>query len=528
MYLGSVRIRTSTKGQPMSLSGFRQWSRITVTNYVQIAVGITLATIMTACGGGSSPSSESTSPTGPTPPNCNSPAIASPVLRPATAHAAAATPQALSALSPAFFGMQVDVQALPGGNPPLPWPTFPFGTLRMMSTETRWSDIDQGDGNYDFTTLDQWLNIYSSHQPLNIIFVLYSTPSYISSNPTDACVFAGNTSGHSAGSCDPPADVCSDGTGTDASFTNFVAAVARHVQSQSVPIKYWEVWNEPNDTTFWNGTLPQLARMAQDAQCVIENTNCNSLTTYPARGVISGGMMLSPPPVTSSDESNTSLNSDGGWLAAYIAAGGDQYADIIDFHGYVANNSNNDNGQAEGVVGVAQSILQALPGTGSASKQVWDTEIGFSPTIITDPYTQASWLARAYLLQAGLGIVNVDWFEYGATNVGTLYIPGTGLNTAGEDYSVLYSWLVGATPTGPCTSSGTVWTCGFTLTGGEPAEAVWDSAQTCSNSSGSEVCTFNTTFTPGSPYTKYSDLQGDPSQAISGSIPIGIEPVWLQ
>src|ERR1700678_986797 len=259
--IGKVRVRTSAKGQPMRLSGFQLWSRITFTKYLQIAVGITLAAIMTACGGGSSSSSETSNPTGPTPPDCNSPAVASPVLRPATAHAAAATPQALSALSPAFFGMQVDVQALPGGNPPLPWPTFPFGTLRMMSTETRWSDIDKGDGNYDFTTLDQWRQIYASNEPsngnYNIIFVLYSTPGYISSNPTDSCVFAGNTSGHSAGSCDPPADVCSDGTGTDASFTNFVTAVAQHVvQTNSLPqIKYWEVWNEPNDVTFWNGSL---------------------------------------------------------------------------------------------------------------------------------------------------------------------------------------------------------------------------------------------------------------------------------
>jgi len=529
----------------MRLSGFQLWSRITFTKYLQIAVGITLAAIMTACGGGSSSSSETSNPTGPTPPDCNSPAVASPVLRPATAHAAAATPQALSALSPAFFGMQIDVGII-GGTPTLPWPfsslvpadTSPFGTIRMMSTETRWSDIDKGDGNYDFSTLDQWRQLYASNEPsngnYNIIFVLYSTPGYISSDPSDTCVFAGNTSGHSAGSCDPPADVCSDGTGTDASFTNFVTAVAQHVQNDNLPkIKYWEVWNEPNDTTFWNGSLPQLARMAQDAQCVIEGgSNCNSLTTYTAKGIVSGAQMLSPPPVTSSDETNTSLNSDGGWLAAYIAAGGDQFADIIDFHGYVADNSQYGNGQAEGVVGVAQSVMQSLSGTGSASKYVWDTEIGFSPIIITDPYTQASWLARSYLLQAGLGVQNVDWFEFGATNVGNLYTPGTNAtngtyDTAGLDYPVLSGWLTGATPNGPCTSSGTVWTCGFTLSGGAQAEAVWNSAQTCTPPDGPGNCTFST-FTPGPPYTTYSDLQGDPSQSISGSIPIGIEPVWLQ
>ena len=85
---------------------------------------------------------------------------------------------------------------------------------------------------------------------------MYSTPAYISSNPTDACDFS-STSGHPAGSCDPPADVCADGTGTDATFTNFVTALAQHMNNDSLPkIHYWEIWNEPNDVTFWNGTSP--------------------------------------------------------------------------------------------------------------------------------------------------------------------------------------------------------------------------------------------------------------------------------
>jgi hypothetical protein len=528
----------------MNLSEFSaRSSRVNFIHCLQIAAGFVLAGFLTACGGGSSSSAVTTSTP---PPSCSGQsAAAPPAFRPAI-RAAATTPQAFSPISPAYFGMHIDVGLI--GNPPtLPWPfaglpsvpagTTPFGTIRMMSTETRWSDIDSGNGNYDFSTLDQWRQLYAQNEPsngnYNVIFVLYSTPGYISSNPSDSCVFAGNTSGHTPGSCDPPADVCSDGTGTDAAFTNFVTAVAQHVQGDNLPkIKYWEVWNEPNDVTFWNGTLPQLARMAQDAQCVIEGTNCNSLTTYSAQGVISGAQMLSPPPVTSNDETNTSLNSDGGWLAGYLAAGGGQYADIIDFHGYVQDNSQNGNGQAEGVFNLAQSVMQSVSATGSASKPVWDSEIGFSPTVITDPYTQASWLARAYLLQAGLGVQNVDWFEFGATNVGVLYTPGATISnanydTAGLDYPVLSSWLVGSTPTGPCTSAGTVWTCGFTLSGGAPAEAVWDTSQTCTPPDGPSNCTFST-FTPGSPYTTYSDLQGDPPQSISGTIQVGIEPVWLQ
>ena len=175
----------------------------------------------------------------------------------------------------------------------------------------------------------------------------------------------------------------------------------------------------------------------------------------------------------------------------------------------------------------AQSIEPVASAAGFSSKPIWDTELGYFSADVSDPYTQAGWLAKAYLLQAGLGIQRVAWFEYGASNVGTLTLPGGGLNQAGIDYSVLYYWLEGATATGPCTSSGTVWTCGFSLASGAQAEAVWDSAQSCSVVNSSESCTFSN-FSPNPVYTTYEDLQGG-SHTISGSsVSIGVEPILLE
>ena len=491
-------------------------------NWLDSGIVAVLFGSLIACGGGSS------SPKIVPPPPVTCGKTASAVAPAARTSVPYASPQALSPLSPQYFGMHIDVGVL--ANPPAyAWPTFPIGTIRMHSTETRWSDMDKGTGQYDFSTLDKWRTLYQQNEVGNLagdyqlIITLYSVPSYISSNPSDGCSFA-STSGHQPGSCDPPADVCSDGTGTDEAFTNFVTALAEHVNSDNLPkIHYWEVWNEPNNITFWNGTLPQLARIAQDARCVIVGTNCNSLTTYTAKGIDPTSQMLTPAPVQSSDETNTSLNPPDGWMAAYLAAGGGQYADIIGFHGYVEPGL-----PVEGVATVAQSVVQAASAANQGSKPVWDTELGYSSADVSDPYMQAGWLAKAYLLQAGLGIQRVAWFEYGATNVGSLTVPppGTGENTAALDYSVLYNWLVGATATGPCTSVGTVWTCNFTLSTG-PAQAVWDSAQTCTSNGGSESCT-SSSFTPSSGYTKYQDLQGG-SHSISGStVPIGAEPIFLE
>jgi hypothetical protein len=298
----------------------------------QLVAGLVFAISLVACGGGTASTPAST---GPTPPSCSGSAAS--VAPAAKAAVATASAQALSALSPQYFGMHIDVGAI-ATPPTLPWPAFgtsnyiPFGTIRMLSTETRWSDMDQGNGQYDFSTLDLWRTLYQQNEVGNlagdyqIMFTIYSVPKYISSDPTDACAF-NSSSGHPPGSCDPPTDVCADGTGTDAAFTNFVTALAQHVNSDSLPkIHYWEIWNEPNNTPFWSGTLPQLARMAQDARCVIVGTNCNSLTTYPATGIDPTSQMLTPPPVTTSDETNTALNSPSGWMTAYLQAGGGQYA----------------------------------------------------------------------------------------------------------------------------------------------------------------------------------------------------------
>jgi hypothetical protein len=210
-------------------------------------------------------------------------------------------------------------------------------------------------------------------------------------------------------------------------------------------------------------------------------------------------------------------------MTAYLAAGGGQYADIIGFHGYVEPGD-----PVEGVLTVAQSIKPVASAASFSSKPIWDTELGYSSADVSDLYTQAGWLAKAYLLQAGLGIQRVAWFEYGATNVGTLTLAGGGLNQAGIDDSTLYNWLEGATATGPCTSSGTVWTCGLTLASGAQAEAVWDSAQSCSVVDSSESCTFSN-FTPSSVYTTYEDLQGGThSITACSTVSIGVEPILLE
>jgi hypothetical protein len=96
-----------------------------------------------------------------------------------------------------------------------------------------------------------------------------------------------------SGQCSPPTDLNSDGTGTDATWIGWVAAIASHANQAGylagtgawaaggancpgttacahAHIPYWEIWNEPFATgKFWNGSYDQLARFEQDATCLI-------------------------------------------------------------------------------------------------------------------------------------------------------------------------------------------------------------------------------------------------------------------
>jgi hypothetical protein len=93
----------------------------------------------------------------------------------------------------------------------------------------------------------------------------------------------------------------------------------------------------------------------------------------------------------------------------------------------------------------------------------------------------------------------------------------------GIAYGQVYNWMVGAVPSA-CATSGSIYTCGLTRSGGYQGLAVWDSSLSCSNGS----CA-TTSYTVPSGYTQYRDLAGNVTSINSNSqIQIGIKPILLE
>ena len=228
-----------------------------------------------------------------------------------------------------YFGLQANSGV--AQQPPQwwsnPWPKVTFGSMRLWDTGTGWGEINTADGVYNWKLFDQWLDDKDKFNVSGMLYTFGRTPRWASSNPNDQTC----SSAWGPGSCDPPKDLNADGTGPDQLWQNYVAAIA---QRSAGRIKYWEIWNEPKNAYYWNGTVAQLVRMAKDARSVILSIDPQAV-------------MLTPP-------------SHGPYQATYFAAGGAKYADVITYHGYTYHSGCNGFPRAEdelSMINLVRSVM---------------------------------------------------------------------------------------------------------------------------------------------------------------------------
>lgn len=116
-----------------------------------------------------------------------------------------------------------------------------------------------------------------------------------------------------------------------------------------------------------------------------------------------------------------------------------------------------------------------------AGKPMFDTEGSWGKANLTDPDVQTAWLARWYLLQAGLrstaNLQMVAWFAWDGTvfDWGSIEDSSGAPTQAAIAFNQVYYWLVGATIRQPWSSAADgTWICSLTRPGGYSALAVWN------------------------------------------------------
>lgn len=397
-----------------------------------------------------------------------------------------------------------------GLTPPIQWPTTQAqpGTIRLHDAQTFWSTLNPSNGTYDWTYLDDWLDVIAAHQPHTVIQTFAWVPCWASDTGTGPGT--GSQSGCGidsvagfAGTNGWPKDLSSAGSPT---FNAFVTAFVQHCSSAGNCvkdiIKNYEMWNEPNLSHYWSGTELQLYQMVAPAVSIIR--------------VNVPGAVINTPSFTLSQ--TNWLDYGSRWFKYENTYG--RVSDVATMHFYTQESE--PEVQFPTFVTASGKWLDTLARTGGWDVVPWEnTETNWhgagtdayicDPTLFTTDDCVGQ-IVRWQLMFASNGAIGVDWYKW--------------LQSIGDipQYEAAYYWMmqniVGATSSAPCsfTTSGEIqtWTCDFTRADGTRALFVWTPTVT------------GTTYTVPAGSVDYLDLGGN-TTGISGgrTITIGPEPIMI-
>lgn len=273
---------------------------------------------------------------------------------------------------------------------------------RLWDMKVAWNDINPAPGVFNFTELDRRVALVNSWGARPVL-VLGLTPTWASTNPG-----AGNGI-WGAGSAAPP-------TSMD-SWREYVTKV---VTRYGDLIAAYEVWNEANLTTFWQGTPQQMAEM-----------------TSIASQIIGDSALVMAPSVT------TRLLSGARFMRPFIDALtiGPSGIDVWTIHTYPKGDAGPGPEAAaqtrrDDIVRWQAALVEAVgPTSPWLTKQVWDTEVNFglrgpgsSPKTDYSDADGATLLQLAYRDSQALGIDQTFWYQFTASSydlLGVQFTPQT-------------------------------------------------------------------------------------------------------
>ena len=334
----------------------------------------------------------------------------------------------LQATTPGTFSVD-DVSFTDANGQPVsggvPWPVARFGTLRLWDSGTTWTALEPLRGVWNFAPLDTWVAAAQANGVPDIILTLGQTPSWASSNPDDV-----NYVG--AGAPAPPTNI--------QDWRDYITAVAQRYQGA---IRYYEIWNEPNDDTYFTGTVAQLAQLTQEAYRILKSVDPQNTVISPAAY-------------------------SAGYLDSFLATGAGQYVDVIGHHFYTT--------PPEATGPLIANVRLVMNKYGIGGMPMWDTE-GASGDTTTPADEAAAYIVRKYLTDLAYGSGRYDWYTWDRATafcVGTEQNDPRALTEAGQAYRILFDWLLGASLTQATIDPSGTWQIWLTLATGDQGIILWN------------------------------------------------------
>ncbi len=289
-------------------------------------------------------------------------------------------------------------------------PSVSYGSVRLWDSGVAWGQVEQKSGKFWWNGLDAAISNANS-QNVKILYVLGSTPKWAASNTKQGTY-------PNKGAASMP---------SMKAWKSWVTAVT---QRYADSIESYQIWNEANLTTFWQGTPKQMAQLTKEAAKIIRKNDPTAKVVAASSTVRLQSAYKKFFPAYLKELKKA------GWPI-----------DAVSVHLYPPS-TGTPASRADYIAQVKTDMSKAkVP----AGKELWDTEINYGiagpgskyPDVNIEGPTAAAWVAQTYLDDIRLGVNRAYWYFW-APNSNLVGIQ-TYDNTAGATaLQAVKNWLNGS------------------------------------------------------------------------------------
>lgn len=310
---------------------------------------------------------------------------------------------ATNPVPPAQFGMHVP--AIANGEDP----GVTYGAIRLWDSGVAWGQVQQKKNLYWWNGLDAAIG-NANKQGVPTLYVLGSTPTWAASNTRQ-----GTYPNRGAASMPKMKD-----------WKKWVTAVT---QRYGDSIDAYQIWNEANLATFWQGSPKQMALLTREAYKIIRRND-------PTAKVVAASSTVRLEKAYQK------------FFPAYLTAlkRMNWPVDVISFHGYPSGTGT----PADRVTGIQLTLSDMKKAGVPASKELWDTEVNYGikgpgavPGRQITGATAAAWTAQTYLDNLLYGVDRAYWYYWFPQNslLGITFQDGT---PGAVGYQTVENWITGS------------------------------------------------------------------------------------
>ncbi len=366
------------------------------------------------------------------------------------------------------------------------WPEgVGIASWRLWDAYTAWFKLETGRDQWTWTILDKSVAV-AQQQNVELLLTLGLTPAYASARPQEKSSYGDQ------GQAAEPASIDD--------WTRYVRTVVGKYQK---PIRYYEIWNEPDLKGFYTGTPQKMAELTKAA--------CKEI-----RAIDPDIKIVSPSP--------TSGPWGFKWFKNYLDAMGPQPCfDIVGWHFYTMEST------PEKVVSLAAELKSLLRSYKLEKMPIWNTEAGYYIENITGPKVLGTvpahkltldqgqaqaFYARAMLLSWSSGIDRYYWYSWDSNIMGTLDFDTGRPKPMATAIATTAKWMKGAV-IDRCTQTDGYWSCEVKRDG-QTQYAVWVEQ-------GTQLKELPSTWK----FAQITDLDGRTQPLRTHKIELSIAPVLL-